>query len=312
MLKSRLFILVLTTFYLVTTAIAEERKKIKIASGSVMEGYYSISLSLCRYISESNPGVDCEVVPTVSSMQNIDLLRREVVDFAIVQSNLALAAYQGSGYFIDYKPMSSMYQLLNLHDEIFTVMVRDESNILVFEDLEGKKISNGPPGSDSTVAYKALEAFYDFKKYPVDVELSHEEYARELCDKRVDAIMMMTGHPNALVSFIANSCNTEFVSLDESKIDALIKNDPSFRKKVLAAGFYPGVDHDQHTISVPAIFVGTGRTDPSIVENLQKALDSNFKGLKLSHPTLYDLEDSHFKNNFVLPKFSKSKIHAQD
>lgn len=311
MFKSKLIILVLAMCSVVTNAIADERKKIKIASGSILEGYYSISLSLCRYISDSNPDVDCEVIPTVSSMQNIDLLRREVVDFAIVQSNIALDASKSAGYFIDYKPMSSMYQLLNLHDEIFTVMVRDESNILAFQDLDGKKVSNGPPGSDSTISYKALEAFYDFKKPPVDIELSHEDYARELCGKRVDAIMMMTGHPNALISFIANSCDTEFVSLDESKVDELIKNNPSFNKKVLAAGFYPGVDHDQHTISIPAIFVGMGRVDPKIVANLEKALASNINDLKLSHPTLYDLEEGHFKNNFVLPKFSNTKTNLK-
>jgi hypothetical protein len=310
MFKSRLVILVLAMCCFVTAAMAGDRKKIKIASGSILEGYYSISLSLCRYISEANPGVDCEVIPTVSSMQNIDLLRREVVDFAIVQSNIALDASKASGYFIDYKPMSSMYQLLNLHEEIFTVMVRDESNILVFKDLEGKKISNGPPGSDSTISYKALEAFYDFEKYPVDIELSHEDYAKELCGKGVDAIMMMTGHPSALVSFIANNCNTEFVSLDESKVDELIQNNPFFNKKVLAAGFYPGVDHDQHTISIPAIFVGMGRVDPVIVANLEKALSNNINDLKLSHPTLYDLEDKHFTNNFILPKFSNIKVNS--
>jgi hypothetical protein len=292
---------------LATSAIADQRKKVKIGSGDVFGSYYSISLSLCRYISNSNPDIDCEVIPTESSVQNINLLKKGLIDFAILQSNLALDAYNGVGYFLNDEPFNNMYQLLNLHDEIFTVMVRDDSNILVFKDLEGKKISNGPPESDSTVTYKAVEAFYDFKRLPINIELNFENYARELCDKRIDAIMMMTGHPSALANFVANNCDTEFISIDEAVVDEVIKKHPSFHKKLLKAGFYPQVDRDQHTISVPAIFVSTNRADPKIIGNLLNALEDNINNLKLSHSVLYDMEDTNFKNNFVLPTFSDTK-----
>ena len=85
-----------------------------------------------------------------------------------------------------------MYQVLRLHDEIFTVIVKDDDKILTFGDLEGRKFSNGPPKSDSSVTYKALESYYDFKKSPIDVELAHENYAYEFCKGNIDAGMMMT------------------------------------------------------------------------------------------------------------------------
>jgi len=55
-----------------------DKKVIKIAAGSILEGYYFIGLRLCRYITESNNGIRCEVVPTSGTLENIGLLQNQV------------------------------------------------------------------------------------------------------------------------------------------------------------------------------------------------------------------------------------------
>ena len=307
MFKLRYLFIFLLSVSFFTNVMAGEKKLIKIGAGNIMEGNYSIALGLCRYISSSNPGLDCEVISTLNSLDNIDLLRREEVDFAIIQSNIAIDAYKGEGYFIDKGPFNEMQQLINLYDSVFTVVVRDDAQIFVFKDLEGRKISNGPERSDSTVAYKALEAFYDFKKPVSDIEISPEYYARDLCDKKVDGIMMMTGHPNALVNLIANSCNVEFISLDEDKVDALLKNNSAFHKKVMRAGLYPRIDNDQISISAPVILVSTTKADPKIVQNLLDYISNHVDDFRLFHPVLYDFNNEYFQKDFVLPNFDSTK-----
>ena len=147
-------------------------------------------------------------------MENISLLQSGEVDFAFAQGSLAVDAYKSEGYFVESKPFQDMVQLLRLHDEAFTVIAKDKDKILVFGDLDGKKISNGPRNSDSTIAYIALSSYYDFKKEPEDIEMSHEEYAHQFCNGKIDAIILMTGHPNALVNHITHSCESDFVSIE--------------------------------------------------------------------------------------------------
>ena len=77
-----------------------DEKIIKIAAGSVLEGYYFIGLRLCRYITESNDGIRCEVVPTTGTLENIKLLQDQEVDFAFALGNLAVEAYKGTSYFL--------------------------------------------------------------------------------------------------------------------------------------------------------------------------------------------------------------------
>ena len=279
------------------------QKTIKIAAGSILEGYYFIGLKLCKYISEANDGIPCDVVPTTGTLENIGLLNNGEVDFAFAQSNLALDAYNGEGYFVESKPFRDMIQLLRLHDEAFTVIVKDKDKILKFADLDGRKISNGPRNSDSSVMYLALSAYYDFKKEPVDIELFHEDYAKQFCDGKIDAIVLMTGHPNALVNYITHACESDFMSIEAAQADLLIKSNLGFKKYVIDVKGYPGIDKSEQTIAAPAIFISKTSVSKEVITKFQAYFKDRIENFKDSHPLLYDLSNDHFTSGFILPRF---------
>jgi hypothetical protein len=281
----------------------ENEKTVKIAAGSVLEGYYFIGLRLCRYITESNNGIRCEVVPTTGSLENIYLLRKGEVDFAFTQAELAVDAYEGKGYFNNVAPFPDMIQLLRLHDEAFTIIAKDKDKIFVFGDLDGKKISNGPKNSDSTIAYNILASHYKFKKQPEDIEIPHEEYANQFCSGKVDAIILMTGHPNSLVNYITHSCESDFVSIEKDKIDMLVEQNQAFKKYIIDEKGYPGINKSENTFAVSAIFITTNSVPKKLISNLTQYLKKRMDQFKLSYPLLYDLENDHFTSGFVLPGF---------
>ncbi len=306
MQKIRLFISVfLFVFFTAQPVLAQEVKKIKIGAGSLLEGYYSIGLKLCRYISAANDDMPCEAVPTKGSLENLWLLQRGKIDFAFTLSNLAVDSYEGKGYFATTKPFKSMYQVLKLHNEIFTVIVKDADNILVFSDLDGKRISNGSPKSDSSIIYKALEPYYDFKNPPSDISLPYEDYAREFCSGNIDAIMVMTGHPSALVNFITHACESDFLEIESEKIDHLLKSNPGFKKITLPKGGYPGITREQNTIAINAILVTAEHVDKNIVQNFLDYFPKVVDRFKASHPALYDINKEDFSKDFVLPNQAK-------
>ena len=301
-LKFIIYFICITLLYNPAFASEDGDKKIvKIAAGSILEGYYFIGLRLCRYITESNNGIRCEVIPTTGTLENIALLQNEEVDFAFAQGNLAVDSYKGKGYFIDSKPFQDMVQLLRLHDEAFTVIAKDKDKILVFGDLDGKKISNGPRNSDSTIAYVALSSYYDFKKEPEDIEMAHEEYAHQFCNGKIDAVILMTGHPNALVNHITHACESDFVSIESDKIDELVKNNTAFKRYTIDERGYPGINRSEQTVAASSIFITRKSVSKEIVSNLMAYLKDRIDQFKLSDPLLYDLDKDHFTTGFVLP-----------
>lgn len=280
-----------------------EKKTIKIGSGSILEGYYSLGLKLCDFFTEANQNqIKCEVIPTNGSIENLKLLKEKKIDLALIQSNIAVDAFEGKGAYAGQLPSLELRQLLNFYEEIFTIIVKDDDKIKVFSDLAGKRITNGPPGSASTVTYQAVRDFYSFAK-PIDIELSQEEYAKKLCEGEIDAVMLMTGHPSALVSHIANNCNVEFVTIERDKLARVLGENKAFKKAILKAGFYPGITQDQETLGVSAILITTDKFDDKILNNFEEYCKKNLKSLKNSLPQLIDLDENHFFENFVLPKF---------
>ena len=307
MVKSKFFV-----FFIIVTSIifsspyarAENNKTIKIAAGSVLEGYYFIGLKLCKYINRSNNNIRCDVVPTSGTLENIKLLANGDVDFAFAQSNLALDAYYGKGRFAHSKPFKEMLQLLRLHDEALTVIVKDKDKILTFGQLDGKNISNGPANSDSSIIYSDLISYYNFKNQPNDIELYHEAYGDAFCNGQIDAIIMITGHPNALVNYITHKCESDFLTVESDKISRLVKSNPAFKSYIIDQPGYPGITKSETTVAIPAILITRNSVSKDLIHNFMDYFKDKVEQFKSSDPLLYDLKNDHFTSDFILPGFN--------
>lgn len=299
MLNFKSFVILLLLL-LSNNAIAEKRV-IKIATGSILEGYYSVGLNICSFIKAANKEVGCDVIPTNGSIENLSLLAEGKADFALVQSNIAVDAFEAHGRYLKQQPQSELRQVLNLYNEVFTIIAKDDDKIKVFADIAGKRISNGDPNSASTITYEALKELYSFAK-PIDIELTPEDYAKKLCEGDIDAILLMVGHPSSLVSHIAHSCEVDFVAIERNKLEKLINKNPAFYKAILKQGIYPGITEDQETIGVSAILVTTDKIDSTLLKSFIEYFNKNTQSFIQANPILTDLKEEHFYTNFVLPK----------
>jgi len=285
----------------------QESKVFKIGAGSILKGYYSIGLDLCKTIvgdEKNKENIKCEVIVTDGSIENLKLLQQGKIDLALVQANIAVEAYEAVGHYSDKEKMQNLRQVLSLHDELFTVIVKDEDKIKVFADIDGKKITNGPAFSSSNITYNEVSFLYKFVKEPIDVNISYEDSIDKFCNKEIDAIIMMVGHPNPLVNLIANKCEIDFVSIENNKIAELIKQNRAFHKAILHKELYPGITNDQTTVKVAAILVTRDDVDANMLDKFIGSFHRNVANFKLSNYLLNNIDINYFADtkNFVLPK----------
>jgi len=281
-------------------------KIIRIGSGSILKGYYSIGLDLCKTFTLADKNVKCIVVPTSGGVENLRLLQAGKLDLALVQSNVALEAFEGSGYFANTEKMQEMRQVLNLYDEVFTVMVQDQSKIKIFADIEGHKISNGSPHSSSAITYNTIKGLYNFVNEPIDIEINYDEAVNQFCHGKIDAMIMMVGHPNPLVALIDNSCQINFVPLETDKIAQLIATNKAFHVATLHKSLYPSIISDQNTVAVSAILVTNSSMDAKLLDKFIGMFHKSVKHFKHSNYMLYNIDINHFADtsSFILPKHS--------
>ncbi|MGX6960536.1 MAG: TAXI family TRAP transporter solute-binding subunit [Rickettsia endosymbiont of Pentastiridius leporinus] len=305
------FKLVLHTFifslFLASNNIYADQKIFKIGTGSILKGYYSIGLDLCKTITgdnKSKENIKCEVIATNGSIENLELLKQGKIDLALVQANIAVEAFEGIGYYSDKDKMSNLRQLLSLHDEYFTVISKDKDGIKIFSDIDGKKITNGPAFSSSNITYNEVSSLYKFSKKPKDLDINFEDSIDKFCNSEIDAIIMMVGHTNPFINLVANKCEIDFVSIEKDKIAELIKQNRAFREATLHKDLYPGITDDQTTVKVAAILVTKDEVDRSILDKFIGAFHRNVNNFKLSNYLLNNLDINYFADtkNFVLPK----------
>ncbi|WP_347939360.1 TAXI family TRAP transporter solute-binding subunit [Rickettsia oklahomensis] len=295
------------SIFLICSNIYAAPKGVKIGTGSILKGYYALGLDLCKTITtddKNNEHIKCEVVATTGSIENLKLLQQGKIDLALVQANIALEAYEGIGYYHTQEKMQNLRQVLNLHDEFFTVIVKDDDKIKVFADIDGKKITNDSAFSGSNITYNAVRPLYKFSKEPEELHINYEDSIDKFCNKEIDAIIMMVGHSNPLVNLIANKCEVNFVSIENDKIAELVKQNRTFHKTILHKGLYPGITNDQTTIKVSAILVTRDDMDRDILDKFIGAFHRNIANFKLSNYLLNNFDNNYFANtkNFVLPK----------
>lgn len=301
------------TFGQVATVLAQ-KKNVTIAAGSVLEAYYSVALKICDFIKASNKNVGCNVISTRGSIENLALLKKGEVDFALVQSNIATEAFNGAGRYKNTEPYNELRQILNLYDEAFTIIAKDNDKIKVFADIAGKKITAGPADSASRAVYDELLKLYG-DLTPTEIDLDQGDYAAKLCSDQIDALVLMVGHHNALVNHIANSCEIDFVSIEQSKIDQIMKENKAFYPVTLLKGTYPGITENQKTIGVAAILVAENPKisskrnlfEEKVIKNFLKYFHYHKNKFMDANPVFNSVDATRFERNFVLPKYDHAK-----
>ena len=129
-------------------AVAAERF-ITIGTGGVTGVYYPTGGAICRLMNRDRDehGIRCSVESTGGSVYNLNTMRQGELDFGVVQSDWQYHAYNGSSKFSDQGAYEGLRAVFSVHPEPFTVVARADADIEDFDDLEGKRVNVGNPGS---------------------------------------------------------------------------------------------------------------------------------------------------------------------
>ena len=130
-------------------AVAQVKTRLSIATGGTGGVYYPLGGGLAALISKHLPGVEATAEVTTASVDNMKLLHADRIALALTQSDIALDAYQGQNEGLQRKGRRSHHfsPLLELHAH----RRLDGSGIKRINDLKGKRVSTGAPGSGTEV-----------------------------------------------------------------------------------------------------------------------------------------------------------------
>ena len=277
-----------------STATAQQQF-ISIGTGGVTGVYYPTGGAICRLVNRGRKehGIRCSVESTGGSVYNINTIRDGELDFGVAQSDWQYHAYNGTSKFKDKGPFKALRAVFSVHPEPFTVVARADSGIANFNDLKGKRVNIGNPGSGQRGTMEVVMAAMGWKMdaFKLASELKSAEQSQALCDNKIDAMVFTVGHPSGSIKEATTSCKSVLVNVMGPAIDKLVKENDYYRSAMIPGGMYAGSPNDVTTFGVGATFVSSTRVPDKVAYVVVKAVFDNFDRFKKLHPAFRNLKE---------------------
>ncbi len=278
-----------------TTAATAEETFITIGTGGQTGVYFVVGQSICRLVNRGTAehNLKCTAPSTGGSIANINAIAAGDMDMGVAQSDWQYHAYNGSSEF-EGKKVDKLRAVFSVHGEPFTVVARADAGINTFDDLFGKRVNVGNPGSGQRATMDVVlgamgKSDADFS---LASELKPAEQAAALGDNKVDAIIYTVGHPNGSIQEAASTVETKLIPVTGEAIEKLVAENDYYAKAVIPGGMYPGTDADVETFGVKATFVTSADVPEEVVYQVVKAVFDNFDRFKGLHPAFANLQEA--------------------
>lgn len=275
-------------------ALAQERF-ITIGTGGQTGVYYVVGQSICRLVNRGTAehNLKCTAPSTGGSIANINAIKAGDMDMGVAQSDWQFHAFNGSSQFEGDK-FDKLRAVFSVHPEPFTVVARADSGVASFDDLKGKRVNVGNPGSGQRGTMEVvLDAMgWSMGDFSLASELKPAEQSAALGDNKVDAIIYTVGHPNGSIQEATSTIEAKLIPVAGPAIEKLIADNPYYAAATIPGGMYAGTDADVTTFGVKATFVTSADVADDVVYTVVKAVFDNFERFKGLHPAFANLTEA--------------------
>lgn len=273
------------------SAMAEEF--VTIGTGGVTGVYYPAGGAICRLVNKNRKetGVRCSVESTGGSVYNVNTIKEGELEFGVAQSDIQYNAYNGVVQF-DGEPFDGLRAVFSIHPEPFTVVARADSGVKTFEDLKGKRMNIGNPGSGQRATMEVVmeKLGWTTDDFALATELKPAEQSAALCDNQIDAMVYTVGHPSGSIQEATTACDSVLVEVAGPAIEELVADNPYYRTATIPGGMYRGNDEDVMTFGVGATIVTSADVSEDAVYAVVSAVFDNFEDFKGLHPAFANLK----------------------
>ena len=250
--------------------------------------YIHMGRAICSLVNKetSRHGLTCSAPPSAGSIANLENIRAGDMDLGVVQSDWQHFAYTGTSRFADAGAYKGLRSLFSVHGEPFTLVARRDAGITALDDLVGKRVNIGNPGSGQRATMELVMAAkgWDKDSFSLANELPASQQSLALCHDRVQAMVYTVGHPNPSVRQAADLCEAILVNVKDAAIDKLVAEYPFYSYVRIPGGLYAANPEPVTTFGVRATVVSSDEIDTGVVYEMVKAVFENLDVFQKFHP----------------------------
>jgi TRAP transporter TAXI family solute receptor len=206
------------------------------------------------------------------SVANAEGIESGDLEAALVQSDVATWAHDGTGVFAGRPPLPSLRFAANLYPESLHLVVRKDAGLRRVADLRGRRVSLDEPGSGTLLNARAVLAGHGLAEADLRPEYVKPDIAGErLRGGRLDAFFIVAGWPTRAVEDILASGSAALLAIDGPEAAAIHARNPFLVPGAIPAGAYAGIQATP-TLEVGAQLIVAATLPQDVVHAMLGAL----------------------------------------
>lgn len=267
-----------------------EGGSLSIATGGTGGVYYPLGGGFATVIRENVEGYDATVQETNASVDNMLLIQNNAAQLALAVGDVVSDAVEGVGEF-DGNALD-ICSLGNVYNNFLQPITVEGTGIQSVEDMEGKVISVGAPGSATEVAaIRTLEAAGIDPESGIDRrQLGVAETVAALRDGTIDAGFWSGGLPTGAMIDLASDGDMVIVPIGEYAAPMAEEYGDYYVEQEVPADTYEGQTEAISVIASPNILVASASMDEQLQEDITTALFENKEQLIQVHPAAEEMD----------------------
>ena len=263
--------------------------------------YFAIGSMYAKVLNKKSDLIEAKGVTSGASVANAKAIGKGEALAAIIQNDVTYYAWNGK-YQFEGKPIKVLRGIGTLYPEPVQIVVRADSDIKTLEDLRGKKVVVGAPGSGCAATaeriLKAAGVWDDIEP----VYQTFSEAAQSLVLGQVDAEFTVIAYPAPAIEQIAVKTPVRLIPIPDEVIQKLHEEGyPFYVKVVIPKGTYNGMDEDVQTVAVKSTLVVHKDLPDEVVYEMTKILYENIDELAKAHQVAKQIDMNKAFEGLMIP-----------
>ena len=264
------------------------KKNLSLLTGGTGGTYYPLGGQFGNVISDET-GINITPQTSGASAENMETLRAGEAELAFSQTDIATYAIQGKEMFKG-KPIDNIQAISSLYPETVQIVTTKKSGIKTVEDLKGKKVSVGAPGSGAYINAMQILDVHGLSDKDIKAQnLAFDESTDGIQAGSIDAAFITAGTPTGAVESLSVQNDILIIPIADDKIKELVEKYPYYAEDIIPSGTYK-IKSEVKTVAVKAMLVAAKELDEDTVYNITKALYENTDKI------------THAKGEFLTPE----------
>ena len=277
-------ILLLCAILLISGPALARTEFVSIGTGGTGGIYYPYGGGVAEIWTKYAEGVRAVAEVTGASVENVRLAHKGETVIGEVMGDVAVAGFKGLSKFKGKK--HDIFSMAIMYPNLLQVVTLKKYGITNIEQIKGKNISSGSPGSGTNfmaeTVFKALGIPLDAYK---DSRLSFTESANALRDGTIEVGVWSVGPGTSSILDLATTHDIHIINFTPAQQKKILAANSQYSAVDLAGGVYRGVDAAVPTIGVWNVMICQAGLSVDLVYKLVKSLYEHQDYLLKIHPS---------------------------